>query len=667
MHGVVVHDPYRWLEDGAAPAVKTWTDAEVALTYATLSALPVRQELLRQLEEVNSLDFLHGVGAGGGSLVFLRREKGKEREALFATTSGGPERRLLDSNLWPANDSHSIGSHWVSPSVSPDGRYVSLVVVDGRDMSAAIRTIDLASAADVDTVQDASDEDPASWAPDSRGFYYVWRPHGLRGNDALARAEVRFHSLGFIGQDSTIRQATGDPEVAESVTATNDGNWLLLRRETGDNAAHYLFSAARDATRTWTTLPLADPGQTYVREFADRFYVQTTEGAARGHVFAVDPRRPERANWTEIVPEKKDASILRVYVANRHLLIRWLRGVETVLEIRNLDGTGAREVALPKLASAWEIAANAEEDDVYFLLTTFVAPQEIYHLSIATGEVRPVKRSGSSVHPEDYDVEELTYSSRDGTRGPLFVVHAKALKPDGRAPAIIDGYGGFRSSMYPYAHVGIYPWLERGGVYVYVATRGGQEFGEEWYRQGTRTGKQHVFDDFIAASETLIRSGWTRPGLLVARGESNGGLLVAASAVQRPDLFKVVLCEVPLTDMIRFPLFGDGATWVSEYGSISDANEFSALLQYSPYHNVKDGVAYPAMLVTTAHTDSVVDALHARKFVAALQHASTGGPVLLDVARQNHGVASYSKTLESDADAFAFALWQVGRAEPGRW
>jgi prolyl oligopeptidase len=665
MHGVVVHDPYRWLEDAATPATKSWSRAEEELTRHTLAALPVRRELVQRLEELNNLNYLHALGMGGGALVFQRRGRNEEREALMVRAAGAAETVLLDTNLWPADEARSISGRFASaPSVSPDGRYVALSVVDATDMSTVVRTIRIASATPADSVSEVSEESPISWASDSRGFYYRWSPRGVHGNEALARAEVRLHSIGSTGLDPTIRKATGDPQVSESVTATPDGKWLLLRRETGDSEVHYAFSAVGDASQAWTALPLEGPGHTLVLEADDHLYVQTTEGAGRGHIFVVDPHRPGKHNWVEIVPERKDAAIRRTYIAGGHLLIRWLRGVETVLEIRNLDGTGAHEVRLPKLASAWEIVTDSIGDHVYFLLTTFVTPQEIYHLSIASGEVQAVERSHSSARPEDYDVDELSYVSRDGTRGPLFVVHSKKSKPDGTAPAIILGYGGFRSSMYPYADLGINAWLERGGVYAYVATRGGEEFGEDWYRQGTRTAKQHVFDDFAAASEALLRSGWTRRDLLVARGESNGGLLVAAVAVQHPDLFKAVLCEVPLTDMIRFPLFGDGASWVSEYGSISDAAEFSALLHYSPYHNVQEGVPYPAILVTTPETDSVVDSLHARKFVAALQHASTGGPVLLDVARQNHAVASRVNTIEADADAFTFALWQVGRAAP---
>jgi prolyl oligopeptidase len=306
---------------------------------------------------------------------------------------------------------------------------------------------------------------------------------------------------------------------------------------------------------------------------------------------------------------------------------------------------------------------DPDDDEAYFSFTSFTYPSEIYEYSVRAGTSKLWNRLQVPVDPSLYEVEQVFFASKDGTRVPMFLVHAKGAPRGGNAPTILYGYGGFQSSVTPVFNSGIYPWLERGGVYAFVNLRGGGEYGEAWHRAGMRHEKQHVFDDFIAAAEYLVREKVTSPDHLVIRGASNGGLLVGAALTQRPDLFRVALCGVPLLDMVRYHRFGSGKTWIEEYGSSDDADDFRALFAYSPYHHVERGTKYPSVLLLSADSDDRVDPLHARKFAAALQDASTNGPVLLRVERHSgHGGADLVRAaVEKGADEYAFALSEIER------
>jgi prolyl oligopeptidase len=338
-----------------------------------------------------------------------------------------------------------------------------------------------------------------------------------------------------------------------------------------------------------------------------------------------------------------------------------MKDVVTELVLLDEDGKLVRHIELPTLGTASVLSGHVDDDVAYYSFQSFTYPTEIFETSVATGKTTTWYKLKVPVDPTKYEVEQRFATSKDGTRIPFFVVHAKGLVMDGTAPTILYGYGGFQSPEVPVFSSSIYPWLEHGGVWAVANLRGGSEYGEEWHRHGMRHEKQNVFDDYFAVAEELVREKFTSTSKLAALGGSNGGLLVGAAITQRPDLFRVALCAVPLLDMVRYHLFGSGKTWIEEYGSADDAEDFKALFAYSPYHHVTHGTKYPATLLLSADSDDRVDPMHARKFAAMLQWASSGGPVLLRVEQHaGHGGADMVRSaVERLADEYAFALEQM--------
>ena len=447
-----------------------------------------------------------------------------------------------------------------------------------------------------------------------------------------------------------------------------DGHWLVRTVSHGWRSTDVSFRDARSAGSPWTTLVSGQDSIYDLDVFRDRFYVNTNEGAPNRRVFAVDPAHPDRGSWREIIPERKDATLESASLVGGKLAVVYLKDVLSRVEIRDLDGKLARELPLPELGSASGLVGRPDEDEAYFSFESFTVPDTIYRTSVAQGGMEVFFRLQVPVDSSRYATEQLFATSKDGTKVPVFLVRAKGQKPDKNTPALLTGYGGFLISERPRFRPAIFPWLERGGVFALAVLRGGGEYGEEWHRAGMLTRKQNVFDDFIAASEKLVADGWTSSPKLAILGGSNGGLLVSAAEVQRPDLYGAILCGVPLIDMVRYHLFGSGKTWISEYGSADDAEQFKAILAYSPMQHVKQGVRYPATLLLSADADDRVDPMHARKFAAELQEASTGGPVLLRIERHSgHGGSDQIKaTIDRTADEYAFALSAMGASEPAR-
>ncbi len=662
LHGVPVADPYRWLEDAASDEVKTWAGAEDAFARARLSALPGRDALAARLKE---LFYVESVGTPrhvGGRWFYPRRDAGKEKSAVYwREGKAGTERVLLDPNTWSADGSASLGV-W---NVSYDGKRVAYTVKGNNSDEATLYVMDVATGkkSDVDVIEGAKYAWP-SWTPSGDGFYYTWLPPA--GSVPVAErsgyAEVRFHKLGTDpAKDRLVRERTGDPRSFVNAGVGKDGRWLVATVEHGWTRSDVYFQDLRSHAPAWRPLVVGQDARYDVSVDRDQFLVWTNEGAPKYRVFRVDPTHPERDRWTEIVPERADATLEAVSVVGHRLSLSYLKDVVSQIEVRELDGKLVRNVELPGLGSASVLSGETDDDLAYYSFQSFTHPTEIFETSVSGGATSTFYQLKVPVDPSAYVVEQLFATSKDGTRVPFFVVRSKGLVPSGATPTILYGYGGFQSAQAPFFSSSIYPWLERGGIWAVANLRGGSEYGEEWHRHGMLHEKQHVFDDYVAVAEELVKRGYTRPAKLAAMGGSNGGLLVGAALTQRPDLFKVVLCGVPLLDMVRYHLFGSGKTWIEEYGSPDDAADFAALYAYSPYHRVTYGAAYPATLVLSADSDDRVDPMHARKFAAELQWASTGGPVLLRIEKHSgHGGADLVKaSVEKVADEYAFALEQM--------
>ncbi|HEU4753879.1 MAG TPA: prolyl oligopeptidase family serine peptidase, partial [Armatimonadota bacterium] len=498
------------------------------------------------------------------------------------------------------------------------------------------------------------------------GFYYTYLPNppGVSVSERPGYAEVRYHQLGTDPKsDPLVHARTGDPKTFIVPDLSRDGRWLFVYIREGWNRTDIYYRDLRAGGEEWKPFITGVQAQFAVIPWEDQFYIQTDQDAPRGRVFRASTERPAREQWTEIVPEQKDAVLDTAQVVGGRLVLNYLKNAASRIEIRELDGRPVRTVPLPGIGAASGMTGNPDEDDAYFSFASFTKPSEIFRTSIRTGETKSWASVKIPVDPSPYTVEQVWYPSKDGTRVSMFIVRRKDMPKDGSTPLLLYGYGGFQVNMLPSFTSSIYPWLEAGGAYAVPNLRGGGEYGEEWHRAGMLEKKQNVFDDFIAAAEYLVKHGYTKPERLAIRGGSNGGLLVGAAMTQRPDLFRAVVCGVPLLDMVRYHLFGSGRTWVPEYGSADDPAQFKALYAYSPYHHVKPGTRYPSLLMMSADSDDRVDPMHARKMTAAVQ-AATGSrrPVILRIEKNagHTGADMVRQAVDSSADAYAFLMQELG-------
>ncbi len=661
LHDVTVPDPYRWLEDERAPEVQGWMKAQDDLTREELAKSPDRARLLARLKELAYLDSVSAPTKRGNRFFLTRRHATKEKSVVYwKEGKAGEEKVLFDPNTWSEDGSVSLGD-W---QPSQDGTKVAYQLKENNSDEATLRVIDVATGkvSEVDVIPGGKYAS-ASWTPDGTGFYYTWLPTDpkIPVDERPGYQEVRFHRLGEDpAKDRVVHERTGDPTAFLGAGVSRNGRWLVLSIQHGWTSNDVLYRDLADPRQAdrWTPLVVGTESQWGVEVFGDRFFVTTNDGAPRSRVLEVDPLRPARKEWKEVVPERKDATLVSASVLGGRLALNYLKDAASLLEVRELDGTLVRDVTLPGLGTVTGPSGLSDDDEAFFSFESYTTPREIHAMSMKTGAQELWFRLKVPVDPSAYEVEQVFFPSKDGTRLSMFLVHRKGMKRDGTARAILYGYGGFQVSETPYFSAMLYPWLEEGGVWAAVNLRGGGEYGEEWHRDGMLLKKQNTFDDFLAAARWLSAEKVTSPGRLAIYGGSNGGLLVGAAMTQEPKAFSAVLCAVPLLDMVRYHLFGSGRTWISEYGSADEPRQFEALRAYSPYHAVKKGVAYPATLLLSADSDDRVDPMHARKFAAALQAATTGGPVLLRIERNaGHGGADMVKaSVESRADEYAFVL-----------
>ncbi|HYZ88334.1 MAG TPA: prolyl oligopeptidase family serine peptidase, partial [Myxococcales bacterium] len=666
LHGIRVPDPYRWLEDERSPEVQAWMESQDEFARAQLRGLAGRDAIARRLSELFYVDALGAPRHRGSRYFYSRRHATKEKAIIYVKQGRrGAERVLLDPNSWTADGSDALGGWWPSW----DGKTVAYTVHQNNSDEAVLYLLDVKTGkrSTTDVIEGAKYA-AASWTPGSDGFYYTWLP--VDPNIPVAERPgwqtIKFHRMGDDPRkDRVVVEKLGDPTSFQRAELSKDGHWLVRIVDHGWARNDVYFRSARTPDAPWRPLAVGNDALYDVSVFRDRFYVTTNEGAPHSRIFAVDPAHPERARWSEIVRERPDATLDSTVLVGGKLSLVYLKDAVTHLEVHALDGKLVRELPLPDVGTAHNLVGREDEDEAYFEFNSYTHPPEIFRTSVARGGADLYSRVKLPVDPSLYETEQIFATSKDGTRVPVFVVHRKGAPRDGAAPALLYGYGGFNIAITPAFKGSIYPWLERGGVYAEAVLRGGSEYGEDWHRAGMLQNKQHVFDDFISAAEALVKQGFTTPSRLAIRGGSNGGLLVAAAETQRPDLFAAVLCHVPLIDMLRYQLFGSGKTWIPEYGSADDPEQFKFLAAYSPQQQVRDGVRYPPTLVLSADADDRVDPMHARKFAAALQHASTGGPVLLRIEKHSgHGGADLIRAaIEKTADELAFALAQIGASE----
>ncbi|HEX5101289.1 MAG TPA: prolyl oligopeptidase family serine peptidase [Polyangiaceae bacterium] len=664
LFGTRVADPYRWLEDGASSEVQAWGKAQNALTRSVLDALPEREALRKRFRELFDIERVGAPLKRGQRYFWSQKDVGREKDAVFYRQGKNGERKpLLDPNTWSTDGSVSLGSY----SVSWDGKLVTYQVKKNNSDEAVLETLEVATGKKLpEVIEGAKYTWHASWNRNSTGFYYVKVPP-IGGAVTVAErpglAEVRFHRIGDDpAKDAVVREPTHDPKTFQSITASRDGRVLIASVRHGWVSSDLYVQDPVRAPGQWSPVVMGNGVLYEADPYAGELYVLTNRDAPRFRVFRVDPKRAQDpAAWREIVAERPDTTIDRLSIVGKRLNLVTIRDAVQHLEVRELDGKLAYDVPLAEPGSVSPLIGNEDEDEAYFRAESFSRPPEIHEISVKTGKTKLYYQTKVPVDASRYTTEQRFATSRDGTRISYFLLHDRSKPLDGKAPALLYGYGGFSVSLTPTFSTSAFPWLERGGVFAIANLRGGGEYGEAWHQAGMRRAKQHVFDDFTAVATALIDDGVTKHDRLVIRGDSNGGLLVGAAITQHPELFRVALCGVPLLDMLRYHLYGSGKTWIEEYGSADDAEDFKALYAYSPYHHVTAGVRYPSVLLLSADSDDRVDPLHARKFAAALQARSAGGPVLLRIQEHaGHGGADKIQALVDErADAYAFALSQV--------
>lgn len=668
LHGVSIADPYRWLEDEKAETVRAWMASQDAHARAALGSLPGRDALASRFKELYYVESVSAPIKRADRFFFMRTHADREKAILYWKEGAeGEERVLLDPNGWSEDGTISLG-RWVP---SWDGRKLVFQKRPNAADEAILHVIDVDTGviSEVDVIEGGKYAMPA-WTPDGKGFYYEWLPvdPSIPVAERPGYTEIRYHALGTDPkQDPVIHPRTGNPSSFLSVMLSRDGRYLFAVVDRGWTENDVFVRDLKKKDAKFSPLVLGKDARYDVEAWKDHFYIQTDEGASNRRIFKVSASKPGRENWKEIVPEDKDAALRGFAVVGNHLVLAYLKNASSELRVTTLDGKPVRTIPLPGIGSVGALHGLQDEDEAYFEFSSFTLPKQVYRTSIKSGGVDLWASVKLPIDPEPYLVEQLWYASKDGTRVPMFVVRRKDMKMDGENPVLMYGYGGFNISLTPSFRSSIYPWLEAGGVYVVTNLRGGGEFGKAWHDSGRGHVKQNVFDDFNAAAEHLIAQGYTRPEKLAIYGGSNGGLLVGAAMTQRPDLYRAVVCAVPLLDMVRYHLFGSGRTWIPEYGTAEKPEDFAVLSAYSPYHQVKEGTKYPALLMLAADHDDRVDPMHARKFVAAVQHATASEyPVLLRIeANAGHGGADQvAKAIEQSADMYAFLMRELGMTAP---
>jgi prolyl oligopeptidase len=674
LHGTRVEDPYRWLEADlrSSREVSDWVAAQNAVTAAYLGRIPERESIRRRLTELWDYEKVWPPQRVAGRFYAFSRNDGlQDQDIVFtAETPDAVPKVLLDPNAWTKGGTAALAGL----AFSPDGNSLAYGVAESGSDWTSWKVLDVA------TRRPHADELKwtkfvgVSWSADSRGFYYSRHPEPKPGekHQAVPRHQkAYYHRVGTPqSDDALVYERPDQPSWIVAPRATGDGRYLVIRLGEGgiSRNSRFVYRDLNEPGGRFVDLSgPADAISYFIDNDGPVFYFQTDLDAPRGRVIAVDTRTPSRKDWKAVVPEG-EATLLRVDPIGDRFICNYFRDAHTRLKVFTRGGGFQRELPLPGVGTAGGIVGGRSDTEVYFAYLSFATPPSVYRHDLATGKTALWRRPRVRFDPDDYEVKQVFYPSKDGTRVPMFVSHKKGLKLDGTNPTLLHGYGGFNRSLAPDFDPAWLAWMERGGVLAVANIRGGGEYGREWHRAAVGRNRQRAYDDFIAAAEYLVAAKYTRPARLAIHGSSNGGLLVGACLVQRPDLYGACLPDVGTLDMLRFHKFGVGPYAVSEHGSPDDPGDFAALRAISPYHNLKPGVRYPATLVTTADTDDRVVPMHSFKFAAQLQHCQAGdAPVLLRVeSHAGHGSPGRptAKLIEEATDRMAFLVKVLGAPAP---
>jgi prolyl oligopeptidase len=674
LHGTGVADPYRWLEDIDSPETRAWVEAENAVTFGYLEGIAAREPIQAKLQQLWNYERF-GIPWEKGGRYFFSKNDGLQNQSVYYWTNdlAAEPKLLLDPNTLSEDGTTAVGNF----TISDDGKLVAYSLSDAGSDWKRWKVREIETGKDRPDLLEWSKFTGASWTPDNKGFFYGAYDPPKQGDEfeqVNKNQKLYYHKLG--AKQSTDKLIYADPEHPDwqfDGTVTEDGKYLVIDVSVGTDVRNMLYyaklrGAALDG-EVVKLIPELDATYSFIGNVGSEFYFFTNKDALRGRVVKIDvAAKADAAKLVEVIPEDAKHTLGSVSFTGGRLFANYMVDAKNEVRVHALDGKQEKVIELPEpIATIYGFGGEQDASETFYSLMSFTRAPAIYRYDIQKGQSELWREPKLPFDPSRYETEQVFYTSKDGTKVPMFLVHKKGMTPSGDAPTYLYAYGGFNISLTPRFSIPDLVWLEMGGVYAQPNLRGGGEYGEAWHEAGTKLNKQNVFDDFIAAGEWLVDNGWTKPDKLAIGGRSNGGLLVGAAMTQRPDLFGAVLAGVGVMDMLRFHKFTIGWAWVSDYGSADDPEQFQALLKYSPYHNIHDGTAYPATLVYTADHDDRVVPSHSYKFAARLQAADAGEqPVMIRIdTKAGHGAGKpTAKQIEEWADLWGFLVAELDMQLP---
>jgi prolyl oligopeptidase len=657
-HGTKVSDPYRWLEDTDSAETHAWVEGENKLTFGYLEQLPYRQAIRDRLTKLWNYERFTVPGQHGGRYFFEHNDGLQNQNVLLVSESLNAEPRvLLDPNTLSADGTVALAG----TATSDDGKLMAYgLATSGSDWNEwHVR--------DVDTGKDLPDDlkwlkfSGASWTKDNKGFYYsrYAEPTGAAFRDANYFQKLYYHRLGTAqSEDKLIYERPDNKQMMFGGNVTDDGHYLIIyvSEDTSSKNRLYYKDLTQPDSPIVKLIDDFDAQYSFIDNDGPLFWIQTDLDAPRGRLISIDTRHPERTNWKTLVAQGAD-KLEFANAVNNSFFLGYLKDARTEVRVHDLSGAFLHNVDLPGIGTAGGFGGKRKDKETFYAYTSFISPATVYRYDPQAAKSTVFRQPKVDFDPARYETKQVFYTSKDGTRVPMFLTYKKGIQLDGQNPTLLYAYGGFDISLTPFFSVPNLVWLEMGGIYAQPNLRGGGEYGEEWHQAGMKLKKQNVFDDFIAAAEWLIANKYTSTPKLAIRGGSNGGLLIGAVVTQRPDLFGATLPEVGVMDMLRFHKFTIGWAWVSDYGSSDNADEFKALYAYSPLQNLKPGTKYPPTLIATSDHDDRVVPGHSFKFAATMQADQAGpAPILIRIeTKAGHGAGkSITKLIDEMSDTWAF-------------
>jgi prolyl oligopeptidase len=667
-HGTKVADPYRPLEDPDSVETRAWVAAENKLTFAYLEQIPVREKIRARMKELLNYERF-SVPEKKGKRYFYSHNSGLQNQSVlyWLPALDAEPKLLLDPNTLSADGTVAVSD----TEISDDGKLLAYSLSSSGSDWMEWHVREVATGKDLPDLIQWSKFSGASFSKDGKGFYYSRYDEPKAQSmlrDANYYQKLYYHKLGTPQSEDTLIYKRDDrKEWSFGGSVTDDGKYLIIHVGEGTDPKNrvYYKNLSKPGSAVVALLDEKDAVYHFIDNDGPVFWFVTDLQAPLSRVIAIDTRNPGREHWKTIIPESKE-TLLGASMLDNKFVASYLKDAHSEVKIFDVDGKYLRTVETPGLGSVGGFGGKRTEEETFYSYTSFSTPATIYRYELASGRSTVFRKPVVKFNPDDYETKQIFYTSKDGTRVPMFITARKGVKLDGNNPTLLYGYGGFDISLTPSFSVSNLVWMEMGGIYAQANLRGGGEYGEAWHLAGTKLHKQNVFDDFISGAEWLIANRYTQPRKLAIRGGSNGGLLVGACLAQRPELFGAALPAVGVMDMLRFHKFTIGWAWISDYGSSDDAEEFKAIYRYSPLHNLKPGTKYPPTLIVTAdHDDRVVPA-HSFKFAATLQAAQAGdAPVLIRIeTKAGHGAGKpISKAIEETTDEWSFLVKNLGMNE----